>query len=119
MTRWYALVGKEVVGPFDVMDPWYRAHAGSDWRHAEHMRTGIDPWLVDHHELEDGHTVSTVFLGLDHSFHADGLPVVFETMVFPECEWCERASTWADAELLHAIAVASIQRSIARSEEQK
>lgn len=28
------------------------------------------------------HEVSTVFLGLDHNWHPDGPPVLFETMVF-------------------------------------
>jgi len=33
--------------------------------------------------LLDGTTVSTVFIGIDHGFFHDDLPVLFETMVFP------------------------------------
>lgn len=36
--------------------------------------------------------VSTVFLGIDHNF-TGGQPLLFETLVFPECERCERYST--------------------------
>jgi hypothetical protein len=34
------------------------------------------------HDTLDGIRVSTVFLGLDHSFHDGGPPVLFKTMVF-------------------------------------
>lgn len=48
--------------------------------------------------------VSTVFLGLDHSF-GFGPPLLFETMVFGKNEWiekdCERYSTWLEAEAGH------------------
>lgn len=55
--------------------------------------------------------VSTVFLGVDHSFDAAGGPVLFETMVFgppghgEEDEdhlRLERCRTWAEAEAQHA-----------------
>jgi len=53
--------------------------------------------------------VSTVFLGLDHNFENSGPPLVFETMVFPSGEWsevyCERYSTWDQAEVGHKKAV--------------
>ena len=47
-------------------------------------------------------TISTVFLGLDHSF--GGMkPLLFETMVFgQDDEICERCSTWEEAESQHA-----------------
>jgi hypothetical protein len=41
---------------------------------AEGRRIGYD-------ELPNGYTVSTVWLGLDHSF-GDGPPLIYETMVF-------------------------------------
>lgn len=47
--------------------------------------------------------VSTVFLGLDHSF-GEGPPLLFETMVFGEDEnenETHRYSTWAEAEQGH------------------
>jgi hypothetical protein len=53
--------------------------------------------------------VSTVFLGLDHSF-GDGPPLLFETMIFgmPEGqdEYQERCSTWEQAEAMHERALA-------------
>ena len=51
--------------------------------------------------------VSTVFLGLDHSYGKSGRPVVFETMIF-DLEslqgYQERYSTWEEAEQGHEIA---------------
>lgn len=38
--------------------------------------------VVARDELPDGHTVSTVFLGIDHNFGDTGPPILFETMVF-------------------------------------
>lgn len=50
----------------------------------------------------DGVKVSTVFLGLDHSY-GDGPPVLFETMIFggehDEEQW--RYYTWEEAEIGH------------------
>lgn len=54
--------------------------------------------------LPDGKLVSTVFLGLDHSF-GDGPPLIFETMVFPPDSLneldCERYSTEKEAIVGH------------------
>lgn len=46
--------------------------------------------------------VSTVFLGLDHSY-GEGPPILFETMVFggPLDQEEERCSTWEEAEAMH------------------
>lgn len=48
--------------------------------------------------------VSTVFLGIDHSF-GFGPPLLFETMVFGKGGWierdCGRYSTWLEAEVGH------------------
>jgi hypothetical protein len=66
--------------------------------------------------LSDGTRVSTVFLGLDHSFsrYEDGPhePVLFETMVFggPNNEEMYRYSTWEEAEVGHREMVAREQR---------
>lgn len=49
--------------------------------------------------------VSTVFLGLDHSFHFDGPPLLFETMAFDSSGDgvdMTRCSTWEEAEAGHA-----------------
>lgn len=53
--------------------------------------------------------VSTVFLGLDHSF-GGGPPMLFETMIFggSQDQYQERCSTWEEAEAMHAKAVALV-----------
>ncbi len=50
--------------------------------------------------------VSTVFLGLDHSF-GNGPPLLFETMIFggKHDQYQERFETWDQAETGHKIAV--------------
>jgi hypothetical protein len=50
--------------------------------------------------------ISTVFLGLDHSF-GSGPPILFETMIFGGVhhEYLKRYSTWEDAEEGHKRAV--------------
>jgi len=54
--------------------------------------------------------VSTVFVGIDHSF-GRGEPLLFETMIFdgPHDGECNRCSTWEDAEEMHAAAVARVK----------
>lgn len=48
----------------------------------------------------NGHMVSTVFLGLDHSF-GYGQPLLFESMVFKDGSWNDldsrRYATWDEA----------------------
>lgn len=59
-----------------------------------------------------GVRISTVFLGLDHSF-GEGPPLIFETMVFPEGSderLCWRYSTWEQAEAGHKEAVRLVQK---------
>jgi len=53
-------------------------------------------------------TVSTVFLGLDHSFGSIA-PHLFETMVFPACEIQQRCSFWEEAEAQHSRIVESLK----------
>jgi hypothetical protein len=57
--------------------------------------------VVGKDEIGDA-TVSTVFLGLDHSF-GFGPPMLFETMIFggPHDQEMERYSTWEEAEAGH------------------
>ncbi len=54
--------------------------------------------------------VSTVFLGIDHSF-GGGTPLLFETMVFGGQldEAQERCSTWEQAEVMHSDMVARVK----------
>ena len=51
--------------------------------------------------------VSTVFLGIDHSWGGDK-PVVFETMIFggEHDQYQDRCCTWVEAEAMHVKAVA-------------
>ena len=56
-------------------------------------------------------TVSTVWLGMDHSF-GDGPPLIFETMVFGGelDQECDRYTTEEQAQQGHAAMVARVQR---------
>lgn len=62
--------------------------------------------------------VSTVFLGLDHSFGQDGPPVVFETMVYiktteRESEFLDtqyRCSTWPEAIAQHESVISEVMQ---------
>lgn len=77
-------------------------------------------WMDEHRNnrnvqtttLPDGTWVSTVFLGLDHSFKDDAEPVLFETMIFggdlDQYQW--RYSTWEEDEAGHARALKLIER---------
>lgn len=51
--------------------------------------------------------ISTVFLGMDHSFGIGGPPLLFETMIFggPHDEYQERYATWDEAEKGHLNAI--------------
>ena|SRR5258708_1739496 len=63
----------------------------------------------------DGLTISTVFLGLDHS-HGGPDPMLFETMIFGPgysegvnpVEYQTRCSTWEEAEEMHAKACKTV-----------
>lgn len=70
-------------------------------------------WFESHNRqvfettLPDDVRVSTVFLGIDHSFSGGGYPLLFETMIFggPHNNFQDRYSTWGEAELGHESAV--------------
>jgi hypothetical protein len=90
-TRKYRLDGHEVV-PVDDLLEWCKWMAAGDY--------------IVKQETIGEYWISTVFLGLDHRL-GDGLPLVFETMVFRNQRdedgsrpivWCERSSTWDEAE---------------------
>ena len=69
--------------------------------------------------VADGIHVSTVFLGIDHSF-GRGRPLLFETMIFggKHDEWQDRCETWKEAEEMHkrACELAGIQTTAAGGE---
>lgn len=55
--------------------------------------------------LDNGKHISTIWLGMDHR-HGQGVPLIFETMVFPsEDEWgeidCVRTSSKEQAKVEH------------------
>lgn len=64
----------------------------------EHMRA-TDTKHIAKDDIGE-YWISTVWLGLNHSHHEEGLPLLFETMVFKGKEgdvYCDRYSTWDDA----------------------
>ena len=69
---------------------------------------GKDVRRVARTQLEDGTSVSTVFLGLDHNFGMYGPPILFETMIFGNDnlgEYQQRHATWDEAAAGHEVAV--------------
>ena len=55
--------------------------------------------------------ISTVFLGLDHSYSLEGPPLIFETLVFggPLDGEMLRCSTWEEAEAAHEAIVVMVK----------
>ena len=86
MSEFYILDGHNVV-PAGLME-WGAMMEGED-RHVAVTEIGTSK-------------VSTVFLGIDHSFGV-GPPMLFETMVFggPMDQEQDRCSTWEQAEAMH------------------
>lgn len=70
---------------------------------AQWFETAKDERIVARTDLRVGGYVSTVFLGLDHSFFGDGPRQLFETLVFdgPHDGAGCRYATWAQAEAGH------------------
>lgn len=94
MSDKYVLRGKTPVKCDDLLE-WAQEFEKGDKRHV------AETWVKEK-EIR----VSTVFLGLDHSF-GDGPPLLFETMIFggPRDGYQDRYPTWGEAEKGHAIAV--------------
>lgn len=73
------------------------------WRDAGTFKKG-HPKVVDKTEVE-GAGVSTVFLGIDHSFTLNDTspPILFETMIFggEHSDYCRRYETWDEAQKGH------------------
>ena len=64
------------------------------------VKTDVDTWAkwyetkrtigrVVRQDHINGYFVSTVFLGLDHSFGKGEIPVLWETMIFEEGDWTD------------------------------
>jgi hypothetical protein len=62
-------------------------------------------------EIVNGVRISTVFLGMDHSFN-DGKPILFETMVFGGDlnGEMDRCSTWDEAVAMHETMVKRVSQ---------
>jgi hypothetical protein len=92
----YKLEGREPVPCVDFME-WAQWFETAD-RHV------VETWV-------HGCRVSTIFLGLDHSYFADRPPVLFETMVFggPLHDTMRRYSTWGEAETGHGDIVEQVR----------
>ena len=94
MSDKYVLFGRVPIKVGDVFE-WAR------WFDANKRRVGRT-------EICD-HTVSTVFLGIDHNFTSEGPPILFETAVFgPDDEVIDmlRCATYEQAEAQHEQVVA-------------
>ena len=78
MTNYFDRQGK----PIDILE-WCRLHEDHDY-----CRVALDSWMSERGAV----TVSTVWLGLDHSFGGRA-PLIFESMVFgPGNEYQRRYS---------------------------
>jgi hypothetical protein len=103
----YVLMGKLAVPEPDLFKwaEWFEKSAADDSRRVAHTQVG-------------GISISTVFLGLDHSFDYSGkaIPILFETMAFGGGSSrdldCERCETWEQAEKQHADMVAKFRAAI-------
>ena len=81
---------------------WRDGTPADDMKAIEEKLGDHDYKVVEQTTLPNGLWVSTVWLGLDHSFCREGPPLIFETMVFESKENlhdldCERYPTEAEA----------------------
>lgn len=98
-SRKFTLNGHEPVPCVDVLE-WARWYESCDRQVALWQRVWRRPVRV-----------STVFLGIDHNFGGEGLPILFETMVFggPLDQEQVRYSTWNEAEAGHKAIVKRVK----------
>ena len=99
MSKYYIWKDKEAIPIVDVIE-W------ATWFEKNERRVGFT-------EIRDVE-VSTVFLGLDHSFGVIEEPLIFETMVFggPLDQDQEHYSTWDQAEEGHKRMVEKVRQAI-------
>jgi len=100
--RFWILDGKEVVGTDNVLEWAKMFEEGKRIVRQEDLKPMEKDGLLSPFSWFDCR-VSTVFLGLDHSFRGEGPPDIFETMIFggPLDQETRRYSTWDDAEIGH------------------
>ena len=87
MSKTFILKGKQLI-PCDDLLKWATEFESTDHRVAVSEQNDV--------------RVSTVFLGVDHSF-GKSKPLLFETMIFggEHDQFQERCSTWQEAEQMH------------------
>lgn len=85
---------------------WARWYEG-DGASMDHRRVAFT-------ELAPGIEVSTVFLGIDHSFGFGDRPLLFESMAFTDYggDQCDRYATWEEAEAGHARMVEEVRAAL-------
>jgi len=100
MSGYYILDGHKTV-KVDLMT-WAKWFEKSEDRHVAREKIG---------DAE----ISTVFLGIDHSF-GQGPPMLFETMVFGGAldQEQDRCTTWEEAEAMHATVCERVRRDAER-----
>ncbi len=120
MNPHYRLRGHEV-------EPCYSLYKWAEWYEKADLHVARTKVLFAGEDIE----VSTIFLGIDHRWHGDGPPIVFETMTFlpPEqarvfgrlrsirhelelegFDTSARYSTWDEAEAGHTRIVGNVER---------
>jgi len=70
---------------------------------------GIPDYRVVAKTVVGDREVSTVWLGVDHGFGHAPAPIIFETLVFPECEDMWRYTTEQEARAGHDRVVAGLR----------
>jgi len=65
----------------DMYDRFGKPIESNEWSRLRQIR---DYKIVKQETLPNGVWVSTVWLGLDHQYEDGGVPLIFETMVFPK-----------------------------------
>ena len=107
-TRYYRRDGTPYTGPNALLE-W-----ANDMKNLALRRVA--------HDVIGPFHISTVWLGLDHSFDSNGSPLIFETMIFcaddhhPLYDFQERYTTEAAARAGHHAAVIAIQQALAATE---
>lgn len=93
----------------------YIAYANSEGAETMQIRRTVKKDEID------GHFISTVILLLDHSLNFANdpnlPPLIFETMIFPDCEYCERCSTYEQALVMHQEAIDFVRNKSSVKEE--
>lgn len=108
--QYYILVGRT---PVAIDREWWAL--ACEKRYVVARSSDTDPWKVARDKITNTCTVSTVFLGLNHSFD-DREPILFETLVFggPLDGDMKRYATYDQAERGHAKVVAEVRIACAK-----